>query len=95
MLCKEFEHYLSSREFSSILPSRSQPGKVHGQEKVYKEGTRPRPVVSMLGTAEYHLAKYLVSIINDNMPTKYTLDSNVSFICQLYQARFLTLTCSC
>ena len=47
-----------------------------------------RPVVSMLGTAEYHLAIYLVSIINENMLDKYMLDSNVSFISQLKQFSF-------
>ena len=50
------------------MPSGSKPGKVHSLAKVHKEGTPLRPVVTMLGTAEYHPAKYLVSIINENMP---------------------------
>ena len=74
-LNKNLKHYLSSNEFSSILPSRRQPGKVYGIAKVHKEGTPLRSVVSMLGTAEYHLAKYIVSIINENMPSRYMLDS--------------------
>ena len=48
-----------------------------------------RPVVSMLGTTEYHLAKYLVSIINENMPNRYMLDSNFLFICKLNQFWFI------
>ena len=39
--------------------------------KVHKDCTPLRPVVSKLGTAECHLAKYLIGIINENMPNKY------------------------
>ena len=46
-------------------------------------------VVSMLGTAEYHLAKYLVSIINEDIPNRCTLYYTVSFICQLNQFSFI------
>ena len=88
-LNKNIEHYLSGSEFSSIFPSRSQPGNVYGLANVHKEGTPLRPVVTMLGTAEYHPAKYLVSIINDNMPNMYMLGSNVSFICRLNQFRYI------
>ena len=73
-LDKNLKHYLSAKEFSSILPSVIQPGIVYGLAKVHKDGIPLRHVVSMLGTAEYHLAKYLVSIINENMPNKYVLN---------------------
>ena len=43
--------------FSNLVPSGSQPGKINGFAKVYKEGTPLRPVVSMIRTAEYNLAK--------------------------------------
>ena len=75
-LDKNLKHYLSANEFSSILPSWSQPGKVHGLAKVHKEGKPLRPVVSMIGKAEYHLAKYL-RITNEDMPNWYMSDSNV------------------
>ena len=53
---------------------------VCGLAKVHKGVTRLRNVVSMLGTAEYHLAKYIFSIINENIPNKicYTLTSHLS-----------------
>ena len=85
---RNIKHYLSAKEFSSTFPSGSQPGKANGLTKVHKEGTPLKPVVSMLGTAEYHLAKYLVSIINKNMPNNYMLDSKFSFISQLNQITF-------
>ena len=42
----------------------------------------------MFGSAEYYIAKYLVSIINEYIPYKYILDSNVSFIYLLNQFSF-------
>ena len=68
--------------FSNLVPSCSQPGKIHGLAKVHKESTPLRPVVSMIKTAEYNLSKYLVKIINDAMPTTYMLNSTGSFVNQ-------------
>ena len=61
---------------SNLVPS----GSIYGLAKVHKEGTPLRPVVSMIRTAEYNLAKYLVRIINDAMPTTYMLNSAGSFV---------------
>ena len=69
--------------FSNLMPSGSQPGKIYGLAKVHKEGTPLRPVVSMIRTAEYNLAKYLVKIINDVMPTTYMLNSSGPFVNQI------------
>ena len=60
--------------FSNLVPSGSQPVKIHGLAKVHKESTHLRPVVLMIRTAVYNLAKYLVKIINDVMPTTYMLN---------------------
>ena len=46
--------------FSNLVPSGSQPGKIYGLAKVNKESTPLRTVVSMIRTAEYNLAIYLV-----------------------------------
>ena len=50
-ISKNVKHYLSAKELLSILPSGSQPGKVHGFANVHKEGTSLRSDVSTLGTA--------------------------------------------
>ena len=50
--------------------------------KVHRENTPLRAVVSMIGTAENNLGKYLVIIINDAMQTIYMLNSSVSFVNQ-------------
>ena len=44
------------------------------------ENTPLRPVMSMIGTAEYNLAKYLVKIMNDALATTYMLNSTGSFV---------------
>ena len=66
---KNVKPYMQLDTFSNLVPSGSQPGKIYGLAKVHKEGAPLRPVVSMIKTAEYNLAKYLVKIINDVMPT--------------------------
>ena len=53
--------------YNNILPSGSQPGKLYGLCKVHKAGHPMRPVISMVGTAEYKLAKFLDTFIK----TKY------------------------
>ena len=47
------------------------------------ESTPLRPVVSKIRTAEYNLAKYLVKVMNDEMPTTYMLNSTGPFVNQI------------
>ena len=47
------------------------------------EDTPLRPVASLIRTAEYNLAKYLVEISNDAMPTTYAQNSTVPFVDQI------------
>ena len=42
-----------------------------------------RPVISMLGTAEYKLAKYLDSFIKPNINVTYSVDSTGAFMDKL------------
>ena len=42
-----------------------------------------RPVVSMVGTPEYHLAKFLDDYIKPNFPNDYMLSSTKDFIDKL------------
>ena len=70
------------------MPSGSQPCKIYGLAKVHKENTPLRPVVSMIRTTEYNLAKYLVKIINDAMPTTYMQNSTGSFVNQVIPFNF-------
>ena len=47
----------------SLISTGSKPGKLYGLIKIHKINNPARPVVSMIGTPEYKLAKLLDSVI--------------------------------
>ena len=51
-----------------LMPTGSGPGRLYGMAKVHKSGCPLRPVNSMIGTAEYNLAKWLDGIIKLHVP---------------------------
>ena len=66
--------------YESIYPTGSRPGAVYGLAKVHKPNVPLRPVVSMVGTAQYNLAKYLDSFIKPVIPDQYMLSSTADFV---------------
>ena len=75
--------FVSSDVFNFILPNGSRPGAIYGLAKVHKENTPLRPVVSMVGTAQYNLAQYLNDIIRPIIPDQYMLSSTADFVQKL------------
>ena len=71
-----------------MTPSGSQPGKLYGLCKVHKAGHPMRPVISMIGTAEYKLAKYLDGFIKPNISTTYSVNSTSAFMDVLHDFSF-------
>jgi hypothetical protein len=47
-----------------------------------------RPVISMIGTAEYQLAKYLDGFIKPNINVEYSVDSTASFMSAIQEFKF-------
>ena len=82
------KEFVSKKVYDAIYPSGSQPGKLYGLCKRHKPGLPFRPVVSMINTAEYHLAKYLDSIIKPHIPSEFMLDSTSSFLGKLKEFCF-------
>ena len=74
--------------YRKIVPSGSQPGKLYGLCKVHKANHPMRPVISMDGTAEYALVKYLVYFIKPNINVSYTVNSTNAFIEKLQEFQF-------
>ena len=74
--------------YNNILPSGSQPGKLYGLCKVHKAGYPMRPVISMVGTAEYKLAKFLDTFIKPNINVDFTVDSTGAFVKKLEDFQF-------
>ena len=52
----------------SLIPTGSKLGKLYGSIKVHKINDPARPVVSVIGTPEYKLAKFLDSVIKPSIP---------------------------
>ena len=71
----------------SLIPTGSKPEKLYGLIKVHKINNPARPVVSMIGTPEYKLAKFLDSVIKPSIPDKYMLSLTNHFIEKLKQEK--------
>ena len=74
-LRKYVKPFINDNTYRNIIPSGSQPGKLYGMSKVHKPNCPLRPVVSMIGTAEYNLAKFLDNYIKPNIPDHHMLNS--------------------
>ena len=71
-----------------LIPSGSNPGKIYGLVKIHKRDNPLRPVVSMIGTPEYQLAKFLDSLIKPYIPQTYMLQSTNQFLDHLANFQF-------
>ena len=77
------------KEFiQGLLPSGSTPGKLYGTIKVHKSNNPTRPIVSMIGSPEYQVAKFLDSIIKPYIPDTYMINSSKELIGKLQQFKF-------
>jgi len=56
--------------YATLILSGSKLDKLYGLVKVHKNGVPLRPVVSMVGTPEYNLIKYLDNLIK-NLYSRY------------------------
>ena len=80
--------YVDESVYTELYPTGSQPGKLYGMCKVHKPGYPLRPVISMINTAEYKLAKWLDSYIKPNIPTRYSVSSTGEFLNGLNEVIF-------
>ena len=78
-----FKDHVDHKTYTTLHPSGSGPGKLYGLCKVHKDGYPMRPVVSMIGTAEYQLAKYLDEWIKPHIPSTYMLNSTQHFLTKI------------
>ena len=74
------KNYIDEETLSNILPSGAQPGKLYGMYKVHKNGYPLRPVISMINTPEYKLAKFLDEYIKPNIPISFSCNSTDHFL---------------
>ena len=69
--------------YGTMYPTGTMCGKLYGTAKIHKEGVPVRPIVSMVNTPNYELAKYVDQLIRPFCPKKYTVESSFDFISKL------------
>ena len=74
---------LRKQLMKKLIPRGTNAGKLYGTCKVHKPSYPLRPIVSMVNTPVYNLAKYLDKLIKPMIPQRYSINSNVEFIKQM------------
>ena len=72
-----------SEVIRKLISSGSKPGRIYGLVKVHKNNYPLRPVISMIDSPEYELAKFMDSLIKPLVPNKYMLNSTDDFLIKL------------
>ena len=78
---------LPSNIYSKIYPTGSAPGKFYGTAKIHKLSQNDtinklplRTIVSNIGTATYHLSKYLPELLSPLSESEYTIKNSKHFV---------------
>ena len=80
---------LPSNIYSKVYPTSSAPGKFYGTLKIHKLSPNDtinelplRPIVSDIGTATYHLSKYLAKLLSPLSESEYIIEKHKVFCCK-------------
>ena len=72
--------------YSKVYPAGSSPGKLYGTAKIHKFDTNGKgddlpiiPIISNIGTATYHLAKYLAQLLRPLSESEYAVKNTKEF----------------
>ena len=85
-LNKNYKNFFSKSDYENIYPKGSVPARIYGLPKIHKQfSTVPpfRPVVSSIGTFNYHLARYLGSLLTPILPMEYAAKDTFTFVQEL------------
>ena len=72
--------YISEDVLKKLWTKGSQPAKLYGLPKVHKIDTPMRPVLSMINTAQYKVAKYLDSILKPLISNHFECKDSFEFV---------------
>ena len=78
-----FKNVIDTKTYKKITPKGSSLGKLYGLAKAHKANCPLRPVNSMIGTPEYHFAKFLDSKLKPFIPDKFSVNSTEQFLKKL------------
>ena len=78
---------LSTKQFYQMYPTGSFPGKLYGNAKLHKlpingtiHGLPSRAIVSNIGTANCHVAKYLAKVLSPLAYLEYTIRRSIDLM---------------
>ena len=84
---RKLKSKITKEEYSKLYPTGSNPGKFYGTAKIHKLSYNDsidqlplRPIVSNIGTASYHLSKYLAKLLSPLSQSEYTVKNSKEFI---------------
>ena len=84
---RKLESKITEEEYSKLYPTGSNPGKFYGTTKIHKLSYNDiidqpplRPTVYIIGTASYHLSKYLAKLLSPLSQLEYTFKNSKEFI---------------
>ena len=63
VLLRKYKDVISEQLYNKIYPSGAKAGVLYGLPKIHKNNAPIRPIISAIDTYNYHLAKYLESIL--------------------------------
>jgi len=74
------KHRVSDAVYHRILPCGSRAGVMYGLAKIHKENAPLKPIISVVQTYNYKLAKYLDEILKPKVDQTYMLKDTFDFV---------------
>ena len=74
---------ITENVYNSLYQNCSPPGVLYGLPKVHKSDYPARPVLSTIGTYNYKLAKFFVSILHPYTSNEFTVKDAFSFVSEI------------
>ena len=78
------KHFFTKEVYDKIYPSGSKPASIYGLPKIHKLNVQRnnlslRPIVSSIGTYNYHLSKFLTDLLDPIIPTSHCTKDSFTF----------------
>ena len=78
------KQFFTKEVYDKIYPSLSKPASIYGLPKIHKLNVQRnnlslRPIVSSIGTYNYHLSKFLTDLLDPIIPTSHCIRDSFTF----------------
>ena len=88
------KNFFNDNEYDKLYPSDSAPARIYGTPKMHKFSSsdsfpKLRPIVSSMGTFNYHLARFLCDLCSPLIPNYYSCKDTFTFVSQIKNAKYV------